>query len=50
MWRQAPITSAIVLAGSLARHSWPTGVEDGLQGVAEVLFGCLTALLVSFSC
>ena len=48
MWRQAPITTAIVIAGSLTQHSRLTGVEHGLHKVAEVFVGCLVGLLVSF--
>lgn len=48
MWRQAPITAAIVIAGSLTQHSRLTGVEHGLHKVAEVLLGCLVGLLVTF--
>ncbi|QLQ18943.1 MAG: FUSC family protein [Exiguobacterium profundum] len=48
MWRQAPITAAIVVAGSLTQHSKLSGMELGLRRVAEVLFGCLVALAVSW--
>ena len=48
MWRQAPITAAIVIAGSLTHHSRLTGVQQGLHKVAEVVAGCLVGLLVSF--
>jgi uncharacterized membrane protein YccC len=48
MWRQAPITAAIVIAGGLTHHSKLTGVENGLHKVAEVIFGCLIGLLVSW--
>ena len=48
MWRQAPITAAIVIAGGLTTHSKLTGIEHGLHKVAEVLFGCLVGLLVSW--
>lgn len=48
MWRQAPITAAIVIAAGLSSHSKLTGVEHGLHKVAEVLFGCLVGLLVSW--
>ncbi len=48
MWRQAPITAAIVIAGGLTHHSRLSGVEHGLHKVAEVLVGCLVGLLVSF--
>jgi uncharacterized membrane protein YccC len=47
MWRQAPITAAIVIAGGLTHHSKLTGVEHGLHKVAEVIFGCVMGLLVS---
>jgi uncharacterized membrane protein YccC len=48
MWRQAPITAAIVIAGGLTHHSKLTGVEHGLHKVAEVLLGCVMGLMVSF--
>lgn len=48
MWRQAPITAAIVIAGGLTHHSRLTGIAQGLHKVAEVFFGCLVGLLVSF--
>jgi len=48
MWRQAPITAAIVIASGLEHHSKLSGVEHGLHKVAEVLLGCLMGLLVSF--
>jgi len=48
MWRQAPITAAIVIAAGLTHQSKLSGIEHGLHKVAEVLFGCLTGLLVSF--
>lgn len=48
MWRQAPITAAIVVAGSLTEHSKLSGMELGLRRVAEVIFGCLVALAVSW--
>ena len=48
MWRQAPITAAIVLAGGLTHDSKLTGVEHGLHKVAEVLLGCMMGLLVSW--
>ena len=49
MWRQAPITAAIVIAAGLTHHSKATGVENGLHKVAEVIFGCLVGLLVSWT-
>ena len=48
MWRQAPITAAIVIAGGLAYGSATQGIEKGLHKVAEVIFGCLVGLLVSW--
>jgi uncharacterized membrane protein YccC len=48
MWRQAPITAAIVIAAGLTHHSKLSGVEHGLHKVVEVLLGCVTGLMVSF--
>lgn len=48
MWRQAPITAAIVIAGGIFSHSGVGGLESGLRRVGEVLFGCIVALMVSF--
>jgi uncharacterized membrane protein YccC len=48
MWRQAPITAAIVIAGSLSVHSKMAGLEGGLRRVMEVIFGCAVALAVSW--
>jgi uncharacterized membrane protein YccC len=48
MWRQAPITAALVIAASLMHHSKLTGIEDGLHKVAEVLLGCFMGLCVSW--
>jgi len=43
MWRQAPITAAIVIASGLMESSKVAGVEHGLHKVGEVIFGCLWA-------
>ena len=48
MWRQAPITAAIVIASGLAAHSELSAIEHGLHKVAEVLFGCVVGVLVSW--
>ena len=48
MWRQAPITAAIVIAAGITSGSTTTGIEHGLHKVAEVLFGCIVGLLVSW--
>ena len=49
MWRQAPITAAIVIAAGLTAHSEMSAIEHGLHKVAEVLFGCIVGVLVSWS-
>ena len=48
MWRQAPITAAIVIASVLGEHSKRSGIEHGLHKVAEVIVGCLVGLLVTW--
>ncbi len=48
MWRQAPITAAIVIAADLTHHTRAAGLEFGLHKVAEVMFGCLMGMLVSW--
>jgi uncharacterized membrane protein YccC len=48
MWRQAPITATVVIAGSLSTHSKMVGAETGLWRVIEVIFGCVVALAVSW--
>ncbi len=48
MWRQAPITAAVVIAAGLAGSSKLAGIERGLHKVAEVIFGCLVGIIVSW--
>lgn len=48
MFRQAPITAAIVVAGGLTHHSKATGMEEGVRRVGEVLLGCILGLLVTW--
>lgn len=48
MWRQAPITAALVIASSLERHSKLTSIEIGLRRVGEVILGCVVGLLVTW--
>ena len=48
MWRQAPITAALVIAGSLSANSNYAGLELGLRRVAEVILGSLVGLTVSW--
>lgn len=47
MWRQAPITAAIVIASAVTSDSSAIGVTQGLHRIAEVMFGCLVGLIVS---
>ncbi len=47
MWRQAPITAALVVAASLTHHSSKTGAEIGLSRVGEVILGCIVGLSVT---
>ena len=48
MWRQAPITACIVIAAGVAGGSPKVGIEHGLHKIAEVLFGCVVGMLVSW--
>jgi len=48
MWRQAPITAAIVIAGGLQHHDKLTGLEQGVHRVAEVLLGCVVGIAVAW--
>ena len=48
MWRQAPITAAIIIATGLIDRSEWKGIEHGLHKVAEVLIGCVMGLVVSW--
>jgi uncharacterized membrane protein YccC len=48
MWRQAPITAAIVIAAALSSQSTLQGVEQGLLKVGQVLFGSFVGMLVSW--
>jgi uncharacterized membrane protein YccC len=47
MWRQAPITAALVIATGTMHGSVSIGVAHGLKKVAEVVFGCLVGMAVS---
>jgi uncharacterized membrane protein YccC len=49
MWRQAPITAAVVIASGLMHDSARIGVGQGLHRVAEVIFGCVVGLVVSLA-
>lgn len=48
MWRQAPISAAVVIAAGITHGSATTGVEYGLHKVGEVIFGCVVGLFVSW--
>jgi uncharacterized membrane protein YccC len=48
MWRQAPITTALVIASSLTHDSKKSGAEIGVSRVGEVLLGCVIGLTVTF--
>ena len=48
MWRQAPITAAIVIAAGMTHHSELTALEIGARRVGEVLLGCVMGLVVSW--
>jgi hypothetical protein len=47
MWRQAPITAALVIAAALTANSASIGVTRGFHKMAEVVFGSLVGILVS---
>jgi hypothetical protein len=49
MWRQAPITAAIVIAAGISQGAKTAGLESGLHKTAEVVFGCVVGLLVSWA-
>ena len=48
MFRQAPITAAIIIASGLEKHSKLTGVELGVRRVCEVLLGCIVGLVITW--
>lgn len=48
MWRQAPITAALVIASGLSKQSTSAGLEVALLKVAEVIFGCVVGFVVSW--
>jgi uncharacterized membrane protein YccC len=47
MWRQAPITAAVVIAAAISSESSAIGIQQGLHKVAEVVFGCLVGMTIS---
>ena len=48
MWRQAPITAAIVVASGLTHSTKILGLQDGLRRVGEVMLGCVVGLVVTW--
>jgi uncharacterized membrane protein YccC len=48
MWRQAPITAALVIASGLSKQSTSAGIEVAMLKVAEVIFGCVVGFVVSW--
>jgi len=49
MFRQAPITAAIIIASALEKHSKLGGVELGIRRVGEVLLGCMVGVTVTWA-
>ena len=47
MWRQAPITAAVVIAAAITSDSAASGIRQGLHKVAEVVFGCVVGVTIS---
>jgi len=47
MWRQAPVTAAVVIAAGISSGSASVGIEHGAMRLAEVIFGCLVGVVVS---
>lgn len=48
MWRQAPISAALVIAAGISAHSSLGGIYSGLHKVGEVIFGSLVGVFVSW--
>ena len=49
MWRQAPITAAIIVAVGLTSHSQVLALEQGLGRVAEVFLGSAVGIATSWA-
>lgn len=49
MWRQAPITAALIIAAPISHNTTLGAAELGLRRVGEVLLGCVTGLAVSWT-
>ena len=48
MWRQAPITAAVVIAAGIFQDSQMGGITQGIHKVLEVIFGCMVGVIVSW--
>ena len=48
MWRQAPITAALIIASGLLQQSKAAGAQVGMLKVGEVVFGCFVGVGVSW--
>lgn len=48
MWRQCPITAALVIASAAEQHSSLSGFELGVRRVGEIILGCLFGVIVSW--
>jgi uncharacterized membrane protein YccC len=49
MWRQAPITAAVVIAAAVMNDSSTVGIVQGLRKVAAVVFGSVVGIAVSLA-
>jgi len=49
MWRQAPITAAVVIAAAVMDGSSAVGIMQGLRKVAAVVFGSVVGIVVSLA-
>jgi hypothetical protein len=49
MWRQAPITAAVIIASAAMNESSTLGMMQGLHKVAEVVFGSVVGIVVSLA-
>ena len=48
MWRQAPVTAALVIAAEFIHHPDLTPMQIGLRRVGEVMLGCVVGVTVSW--
>ncbi len=48
MWRQCPITAALMVASALTQHSSVNGVEIGIRRGGEIILGSMFGAIVSW--